>query len=79
MAQPGRDRQDGEWIKDEEVKAIKESKIGELAASFDIVLGKTAEDPAPGKVQAGVAKPAGMRGPGGPGGPGGPPRRPRSE
>jgi protocatechuate 3,4-dioxygenase beta subunit len=59
--------------------AIKESKIGELAASFDIVLGKTAEDPAPGKVQAGVAKPAGMRGPGGPGGPGGPPRRPRSE
>lgn len=73
--------------------AIKESKIGELAANFDIVLGKTAEDPAPGTVHAGVSKAdrmqggPGGRGPGGraPGAPGGgpeggpPPRRPRPE
>ncbi|QDU29908.1 Protocatechuate 3,4-dioxygenase beta chain [Anatilimnocola aggregata] len=61
---------------------VKNSKIGELAANFDVVLGKNAEDPAPGTVQAGVAKAGGMRGgpggggrgPGGrgPGGPGGP-------
>ncbi|WP_425614639.1 intradiol ring-cleavage dioxygenase [Anatilimnocola sp. NA78] len=62
-------------------KAIQSSKIGELAANFDVVLGKTAEDPKPGEITAGVAKAGGMRGgPGGPGGrgPGGPPR-PRPE
>lgn len=60
---------------------IKGSKINELLANFDIVLGQTAADPAPGQVSAGVAKGGNGGGPGrGPGpGPGGPPRRPRGE
>ncbi len=35
---------------------IKDSKIGELAANFEIVLGKTAADPEPGTVKGGIGK-----------------------
>lgn len=59
---------------------VKGSKIGELLANFDVVLGQTAADPTPGQISAGVAKAGGGGGPGGPGrgpggrGPGGPGR-----
>lgn len=38
-------------------KAIKASKIGELAANFDIVLGRTAEELDDGTLQGGIGKP----------------------
>ena len=66
-------------------KPIAESKIGELAASFDIVMGVTPEDPKDAAIKGGIGKSemqrGGGRGPGGPpgggpGGPGGPGRRP---
>jgi protocatechuate 3,4-dioxygenase beta subunit len=37
-------------------KPIADSKIGELAANFDIVLGVTPEDAPAGKVQGGIGK-----------------------
>jgi protocatechuate 3,4-dioxygenase, beta subunit len=69
-------------------KPIAESKIGELAANFDIVMGVTPEDPKDAAIKGGIGKsemqrgggrgPGGPGGPpgGGPGGPGGPGRRP---
>ena len=45
-----------------EFKPIKTSKIGELAANFDIVLGVTAEEPQLGRIK-GVAAPLSGRGP----------------
>lgn len=65
-------------------KPIPDSKIGELAANFDIVLGVTPADPPAGDKAKGIGKseresggggPGGGR-PGGPGGPRGPGRRP---
>lgn len=53
---------------------ISDSKIGELAAKFDIVMGLTPQDPPKdddGKIKGGIGKSEGDRGPGGPGGPGG--------
>lgn len=55
---------------------IADSKIGELAAKFDIVMGLTPQDPPKdddGKIKGGIGKSEGDRGPGGPGGRGGPP------
>ncbi len=62
-------------------KPIADSKIGELAANFDIVMGVTPEDPKDAPIKGGIGKSemqgGGGRGPGGPGGPGGgPPRGP---
>lgn len=51
-----------------EFKPIAESKAGELAAAFEIVIGMTPEDPSQDRPPGG---PGGRRGPGGP-----PPRRP---
>lgn len=50
-----------------EFKKMKESKIGELAANFDVIIGKTPEDREE------------RRRPPGPGGPGGRPPRPRRD
>src|SRR4029078_5423327 len=61
-----------------DLKPIAESKIGELAANFDIVMGVTPEDPKDAAIKGGIGKSemqgGGGRGPGGPGG--GPPRGP---
>jgi protocatechuate 3,4-dioxygenase, beta subunit len=60
-------------------KPIAESKIGELAANFDIVMGVTPEDPKDAAIKGGIGKSEvqqrGARGPGGPAG-GSPGRRP---
>jgi len=59
---------------------IEDSKLNELAANFDIVLGVTPADPDDGHVKGGVGHSegdhGGPRGPGGAGRPGGPRRRP---
>jgi protocatechuate 3,4-dioxygenase beta subunit len=53
---------------------VADSKIGELTAHFDIVMGVTAQEHDDGTLHGGVGKSEGPRfGPGGPGGPGGPP------
>jgi protocatechuate 3,4-dioxygenase beta subunit len=72
-------------------KPVADSKIGELAANFDIVMGVTPEDPKDAPIKGGIGKSqmqgGGRGGPGGgppgggpggfgPGGPGGPGRRP---
>jgi protocatechuate 3,4-dioxygenase beta subunit len=41
--------------------SIRGSKIGELAARFDVVLGRTAFEGEDGKLQGGVGKPEGLR------------------
>jgi protocatechuate 3,4-dioxygenase, beta subunit len=65
-------------------KPIENSKIGELSAKFDIVMGSTPEDPKDAPIKGGIGKSemqqGGGRGgfggpPGGPGGPGGGPGR----
>jgi protocatechuate 3,4-dioxygenase beta subunit len=52
-------------------KSLEDSKIGELAANFDIVMGVTPEDPKDAPIKGGIGKSEGDGGPGGPGGPGG--------
>src|SRR5262245_16977221 len=51
-------------------KPLPDSKIGELAADFDIVMGVTPEDPQDAPSKGGIGKSEGDRGPAGPGGPG---------
>jgi len=50
-------------------KSMPDSKINELAANFDIVMGITPEDPKDAPIKGGIGKSEGDRG--GPGGPGG--------
>jgi len=62
-------------------KPVEDSKIGELAANFDIVMGVTPEDSKDAPIKGGIGKSEGDGGPGGPGGrggrgPGGPPGGP---
>jgi len=59
-------------------KPMPDSKIGELAANFDIVMGVTPEDPKDAPIKGGIGKSEGDGGRGGPGGrgPGGPPGGP---
>jgi protocatechuate 3,4-dioxygenase, beta subunit len=55
-------------------KPIAESRLGELAANFDIVMGVTPEDPKDAAIKGGIGKSELQRGGGrGPGGAGGPP------
>src|SRR5262245_35018342 len=58
-------------------KPITGSKFGELSAQFDIVMGRTPEDPNDAPIKGGIGKPemqgGGLGGPGGRGGPGGGP------
>lgn len=49
-------------------KPIADSKIGELAANFDIVMGVTSEDPKDAPIKGGIGKSEGDGGRGGPGG-----------
>lgn len=56
-------------------KPLADSRIGELTANFDIILGLTPEDPhGDGHVHGGIGKSEMAGRTGGPGGPGGPPR-----
>jgi len=57
-------------------KPIPDSKLGELAANFDVVLGRTVEESADGTLRGGIGRPQRNLGRGGPGGPR-PPRGPR--
>ena len=58
-------------------KPIENSKLGELSANFDIIIGRTPEDPKDAPIKGGIGKSEGQGGFGGPpgggrGGPGGP-------